>query len=159
VLGIRTEQLNRSFAYPNATDHQIRAMAHVDLVAGAPSFLGDLPRLRPFDDAAASTAEQARSYLDANCANCHRPGGTGNSPMDLRFATPLAQAGIVDAEPTLGDLGIPGARLVLPGDPSHSVLSLRMGRRDAFGMPSLGSFLVDQRALEVVESWIRTLPR
>ena len=36
-----------------------------------------------------AAADRARSYLHANCAGCHRPGGPGRGDIDLRAETPF----------------------------------------------------------------------
>src|SRR5204862_323012 len=76
VLGVRTLELNREFAYaaPGVTDNQLRAWNHVGLFAqdiGAASGYRAMPDPA---DTAAPVADRARAYLAANCAQCHRPG-------------------------------------------------------------------------------------
>jgi uncharacterized repeat protein (TIGR03806 family) len=101
---------------------------------------------------------RVRSYLAANCASCHRPGAPlDGGALDLRAATPLAETGLVGAAPQHGDLGIPGALVVAPGDPSKSVLYQRMRLRGPQQMPSLASALPDTAALKTVRNWIRRL--
>jgi hypothetical protein len=77
--------------------------------------------------------------------------------MDLRFETPLAQAGFCDVVPGSGDLGISNARLVAPGSASRSVLSQRMKRRDSFQMPPLGTNLADAGGTALIDAWINSL--
>ncbi len=109
------------------------------------------------DDNAATIAQRARSYLHSNCSNCHRPGGP-IAGIDLRYQTALADTGLCNSVPLYGNLGQPGARLVLPGDASRSVLSLRMQNLGSQRMPPLASQQVDYAALEIVNAWINTLP-
>ena len=66
----------------------------------------------------------------------------------------FADTGTCDVPPQEGDLGLPGAMLVVPGDSANSILAERMRRRDANGMPPLGSNLVDTAGVAVVENWI-----
>ena len=50
------------------------------------------------------------------------------------------------------------SKLVTPGDPTTSMLYLRMNRRrDVFNMPPLASHEVDAEALAAVEAWIKSL--
>ena len=61
---------------------------------------------------------------------------------------------ICNVVPGHGDLGINGARIVTPGDHTRSLLWERMQRRDSFGMPPLGSTLVDTAGRQLLLDWI-----
>jgi uncharacterized repeat protein (TIGR03806 family) len=161
VLGVKTRQLNRPFTYPanGVTDNQVRAWNYLGLFRPAldERHIDALERLAPLDDAHASLEERARSYLDANCAHCHRPGNVLRAAFDARFDTPL-RPGLVGA-PTVSDsLGVHEPRLAAPGDPGRSMIYQRMRRGDAFRMPPLAVSVADEQALAVVERWIRSLP-
>ena len=93
VLGVNTRQLNRDYTYPSGvTDNQVRAWNHVGLFDHAPAeqTIPNLTRLVPLDDPLGSLGDRARSFLDVNCAYCHRPGGAA-ADFDARFDTPLAR--------------------------------------------------------------------
>lgn len=158
VLGVRTAQLNGPHTYGDTRDHQLRALNHIGLFTeDIGEEYGEFPRLEDPTDAQATLEARARSYLDANCALCHFPGGTGRTNMDLRYATPLDEAGLVDVEPTLGTLGVDGAARILPGNPERSVLYLRMLDLGEFRMPQLATSVVDQEGAAVVRRWIENL--
>jgi mono/diheme cytochrome c family protein len=116
--------------------------------------LSRLPKLAALEDSHASEADRVRSYLDANCAQCHRPGGV-RGEFDARYETPLAQQKLMGGKLVAADLGVPRATVVTPGDRSRSMLYLRMQRRqDVFNMPPLATHQIDAEALELIGRWI-----
>lgn len=135
----------------------------VDVERFAPWLERPLPRDAPPKLASAETPgvtdeARARGYLHANCSICHRAGsGAGAATIDLRVDRTLAETGACDVAPSAGDLGAPSAKLVAPGDPSRSILPLRMRAEDGARMPPLASHVVDARGVAAVEAWIAGL--
>jgi uncharacterized repeat protein (TIGR03806 family) len=161
VLGVNTRQLNREMAYPQTgvVDHQLRAWRYAGTFANPPpeQSLPSLPKLAAIGDGSAPLEHRVRSYLDANCAQCHRPGGARGT-FDARFDVPLARQGLVGGRLIAADLGISDAEVVVPGSPERSMLYLRMNRRsDAFNMPPLATNCVDDEAMAVIAEWIKQL--
>jgi uncharacterized repeat protein (TIGR03806 family) len=79
VLGVKARQLNRTLTYPSGVSaNELQTLSHLHLLNPAPSAaeLKTLPTLAGTNVASRSLEDRARSYLDANCAHCHRPGGT-----------------------------------------------------------------------------------
>jgi hypothetical protein len=108
-------------------------------------------------NSAATLEHRVRSYLDANCSHCHRPGGGVNALFDARFDTPLASQGIVNGT-VLNNLGIVGARVVAPSDTSKSILFQRDNSLADIAMPPLAKNVIDSNAVAVVAQWITSLP-
>lgn len=158
VLGVRTRQLNRDFAYPAATDNQLRSWNHIALFTAGIGDHAGYEALPDPADGAAPLALRARSYLDANCANCHRPTGPPPTAIDLRYGIPLASMSLVEVTPTQGDLGLVNARIVASGSKERSVLWERMRRTDATRMPPLASSVVHGAAVDLVGQWIDAGP-
>jgi mono/diheme cytochrome c family protein len=123
-------------------------------------FADDVPGtftiLPGWDDLDQPVEDRARAYLHVNCASCHQPGSTGRGLLDLRYGVDLEASGLCEP-PTLGDLGVEDPRLVAPGAPERSLISVRAGRRDAYQMPPMGSEQVDVEGLAVVDRWITDL--
>ena len=115
------------------------------------------PKVADPHDAKANLEMRARSYLHTNCATCHRIGGGGSVPSVMNIDTPLADARLIDAKPVQGDLGIPDARIIAPGDPYRSVLLYRMATAGRGHMPYLGGKLIDDRGLVLVRDWIAAM--
>jgi hypothetical protein len=160
VLGLGTRQLNGNFTYPatGRTDNQIRTFNHLGLFSPAinETSITNFSKVTGLAEAQAPLADRVRSYLDANCAHCHRPGGVGN--FDARFDTPAADQRIVDA-PAAITLGLAKARIIAPGDTAHSVLYQRLiSAAPTVKMPPVAHNEVDARAARVIGDWIKSLP-
>lgn len=65
---------------------------------------------------------------------------------------------ICNVPPLEADPSSPRSRLVVPGDPSRSLILTRMITPDAARrMPPVGTKLVDEEGAAVIEAWIRSL--
>ena len=102
-------------------------------------------------------AQIVKSYLAANCAHCHQPGGGGNATIDLRFQTEWDAMKLVNHRPTRGSLGIQDARIVSVGDPSGSVLLYRLTTTGLGHMPHLGAQTPDAKTIDLIRQWIDEL--
>jgi uncharacterized repeat protein (TIGR03806 family) len=159
VLGVNTRQLNRTFVYPSGiSDNELRAWNNIGLFE--PGFNDeDIPgfaRLASADDTTRSLEDRARSYLDANCAQCHRPGGTVVD-FDARYETPLQRQGLVNG-PVLIDEGIDRARIISPRDVWRSIAFMRMNTAGSIKMPPLARETIDQEGVALLRQWIVNMP-
>ncbi len=159
VLGVKTRQLNRDFSYPNGVvDNELRAWNHVDLFDPPLDEL-DLPtlgRLARGDSVTRTLEDRARSYLDANCAHCHRPGGTV-AYFDTRYDTPLTNQNLIDG-PVLIDEGIDKACVIAPNDIWRSIAFMRINTLEAMKMPPLAHQRLDEEGTALLRAWIQSLP-
>jgi len=159
-LGIEHGQLNRGFTYPSTglTANQLTTADEVDLLTEPLSEPpGNLPRYSNPDDGSASLVERARAYLHSNCSGCHRPLGPTPSSMDLRESTEFALTNTCNAQPSGDMLGIPGAKILVPGDATASLIVQRPNRRDVHGMPPLASAFVDVQGVALLEQWVGSI--
>ncbi len=157
VLGLNTRQLNGSFKYPDGvTGNQLHTLGHLGLFDAAfdDRKIYRYPKLAGLLSDAAPQL-RVRSYLDANCAMCHRPGGAG-AFFDARFATPFKQQNLLNG-PVGNQLGIAGAKVIVPGDTNKSILFRRVSSVGDNQMPPLGKNVVDEKAVGVLGKWISSL--
>ncbi len=159
VLGVKTRQLNRSFVYPSGVaDNELRTWNHLGLFA--PAFKDEEVRrfaaLAAADDTSRSLADRARSYLDANCAQCHRPGGTVAN-FDARYDTPLDKQGLIDG-PVLIDQGVDRPRVISPHDIWRSIAYMRIDTAGDIRMPPLARETIDHRGVALLGEWIGSMP-
>ncbi len=157
ALGPRTHQIHRDVMYPSTgrIDDQIRTWNNLGMFSPAivEAAIPGLPRSRELGDVAASLADRARSYLDANCSYCHRPESPTFAVFDARLTTPLLNQGLVYGA-VANNLQLPGAAVITPGNPLTSVLYHRMAALGAAAMPPLAKNLVDQTAVDLMAEWI-----
>jgi uncharacterized repeat protein (TIGR03806 family) len=158
TLGLETAQLNRDEVYPstNRISNQLATLDHIGLfsapLAVAPA---DAPRL-PDPKSEDPLEARARSYLHANCSHCHRPMGGGQGMMDLRFDKALTDTKTCNADNTQGGIG--GAtKLIAPGAPEQSLMSLRLHATDSKRMPPVAVTVPDPTGGAVIDEWIRSL--
>jgi uncharacterized repeat protein (TIGR03806 family) len=159
VLGVKTRQLNRSFTYPSGVaDNELRTWNHLGLFAPAfkdeavPTFAA----LAPADDTTRSLQDRARSYLDANCAQCHRPGGTVAN-FDARYDTPLDKQALIDG-PVLIDQGVDRPRVISAHDIWRSIAYMRIDTVGDIRMPPLARETIDQKGVQLLGEWINSMP-
>lgn len=159
VLGVKTRQLNRPFTFPSGVaDNELRAWNHAGLFEPkfAESDPAAFPRLARADDTTRSIEDRARSYLDANCAQCHRPRGTV-AYFDARYDTPPARQNLIEG-PVLIDERIDSPRIVAPNDIWRSILFMRANSTEAFKMPPLARNTIDEQGMHLLRQWIASLP-
>lgn len=161
-LGPEIAQLNGDAHYPltGITANQLETLEYIGMFdAPLPDTPANLDALPDIADTTFGLEERARAYLHANCAMCHRPDGPGQGPEDFRYFLPTSQIGALNQDPTQGDLGVPGAKLIVPGSPASSIMLLRMQTLDdADRMPPLASAVVDSGGTQLVSDWIESMP-
>ena len=159
VLGVKTRQLNHDFVYPTGTtDNELRAWNHLGLFDTNlnQSALKNFPQLARANDATRTLEDRARSYLDANCANCHRPHGTV-AYFDARYDTPLAQQNLING-PVLIDERLDHPHIIAPNDIWRSILFMRANTIEPFKMPPLARNTIDEPGMKLMRQWIESLP-
>jgi hypothetical protein len=149
---VNTRQLNRDGTEGN------------QLVAWSNAGLFDVPlgreelaratRLFGIQDRSASLVDRVRSYLDANCGFCHRPGALAQLAFDLRWETPLETSGLLGARRRWVVSPAHQEHIVVPSDPGRSLLLAQLRRAN---MPPLGVATVDRDAVELLSTWIASL--
>jgi len=158
-LGLELAQLNTEITYPSTgrRSNQLATLAHIGLLA-AP-LPTPLPAALAAYEGSAPLETRARAYLHSNCSNCHRPGGPGRGGLDLRASAAPSELGLCDVVPSAGDLGVADARLIAPGQPARSMVSVRSRAVDAERMPPISSRVVDPVGAALLDAWITSLTR
>jgi len=154
ALGFNTPQLNRDFNFGGTVDNQLRAMSHAGYFTTPITSLYSLRALAHPANEAVSVEQRVRSYLAANCVQCHQPGGSGLGQFDARLFTPLPATRLVNGALNRDD-GNPLNKVIVPGSLDRSMMlsrisTLNPGRR----MPPLATSLIDTQAVALFTRWI-----
>jgi len=157
ALAFNTWQLNGN---GKSTSNQIEQMAR----AGYFTKDSEIPEVKTLgafakaDDTSASLQWRVRSYLGANCMQCHRPGGGAPGMWDARPSVALSAAGIVNG-PLNNARGDKDNRVIVPGDLSHSMIFKRLEAKDAPRMPPLATAELDPNGQNLIREWVNSLKK
>jgi hypothetical protein len=155
ALSFNTRQLNRMGQILGNSGKTL------DLLAAAGYFSNSLPPAQTLpkhygaSDATVSVEARVRSYLDVNCAYCHRTGGEqGGANWDWRMTQTLAQTGLINGIAN-NNGGNPLNKLIVPGDLTHSIILNRVAVTNGFNrMPPVGSLETDPNGISLLTEWI-----
>ena len=164
LLGLSAAQLNRQAVFAGNSANQLAAWAAGGALlgyAGDPNKHKAFPpqQLLPNTTDPLSVQTHARTWLHVQCASCHRPGGSSQAGIDLRFGTAMSATGACNVSPSFGDLGLTAAKIVATGAPASSVLLARIQANpgSAAFMPQLGVTLAQKQAATLLTTWISQL--
>ena len=155
-LGVKTHQLNGELKYASSgiTDNQLRVWNKLGMFSTELDE-NQIPFYHKSVDIQHPTADdetKVRSYLDANCAHCHRPGGV-TAGFDARLSTPLQFQNLINAA-TVSNASPDNGVIVTPGKKKKSELWVRDQSTGSDAMPPLGRNLVDEEYIDVLTAWI-----
>lgn len=150
-IGPKPQNLNFTYDYNGVSQNQLaRWIEEGYLENAAPVNINSTVDYR---DASQPIGLRARSYLDANCAHCHRDKGQCDyMPMRMDFAnTDNATLGYC----MVPILGSPVDYIIKPGDASRSDIVYRTNTEDgAIIMPLIGRSLIHQEGVDLLTEWI-----
>jgi len=139
---------------------QLQHWETAGLLKGLPK--DHIPALVNYSDASASLDDRVKAYLDINCAHCHNPTGPARSSgLYLTWDSKDRTAYGFLKPPVAAGRGSGNLSYdIVPGKPDQSILHYRMASRDpGVMMPELGRQLTHHEGVELVRSWIASLPQ
>lgn len=155
-IGPSARQLNKIVDGEN----QLTRLASAGLLEGLPADHADIPTLASWEDEGLNVNDRARSWLEANCAHCHRADGAGKTSglHLLASETNMAKLGVGKA-PIAAGKGSGGLKYdIVPGHPEQSILLHRINSNDpGVMMPELGRTMVHREGVDLITRWIREL--
>lgn len=156
MLGINTRQLNNNTApLLGKYGNYLTLLDDAGFFDSMPKAAALLPTHATLSDKSASLEKKARTYLDVNCAYCHRD----DSGLNLRADIPLANMNITGhADTGQIDISNPDVKRVRSGHPNDSSILQRTIASDGYNrMPPIGSTVTDDAGAEILIAWIKQL--
>ena len=151
-IGPKPANLNR----PMDNDLSINQMDNFveqGILNGSPVSMSQIP---DYSDSTLGPIIRGKAYLDANCAFCHRQGGTANANglyINWEFEGEKIHTGIFKI-PT--NYNAPQLQYdIVPGNPDESILLYRMTQTEAPDvMPQIGRSINHNEGIEIIREYI-----
>ena len=175
-IGPKARYLNHDYTYSEATgpENQLLKWVEAGILTGLPTDESTIDTAADFhDDTVIADLDSdalnlaARSYLDINCAHCHRSeltipepfyeGPAGDSGLQVEFNRDFAadpgKFGVCKSAVASGHEDHP--RDIVPGFADSSYLPFRMNSLDGtHKMPELGRSIVHTEGVALIKAWI-----
>ena len=153
ALGFNTPQLNRDYSYAGGSTNQIEALSLAGYFSNTVSNRYLLAAMAHATNEAVSLEYRVRSYLSANCVQCHQPSGAAQALWDARITTPGPQNGVINGA-LYNNQGNPSNRVIAPGSLADSALYQRVANLGVGHMPPLATSVVNTQAIALLAAWI-----
>lgn len=157
-LGPKAWQLNRAYAWWGEQGTQLEHWAQHGMLSGLRT--SPPAGVRWSDPGEATLEQQAKAYLDSNCAHCHNPRGAADtSALHLNIEAPIDTYYGVCKTPVAVGRGSGGRSYdIYPGRPDESIVTFRMQHTDPdIAMPELGRSVVHSEGVRLVIDWISNM--
>lgn len=157
-IGPKPQNMNFAINFADGLKNQIQKLKEFGYLASVPA---DINSIVDYNDVNKPLDERARSYLEINCAHCHREGGYAEFyPVRLNF-TPQADYNALGfcVEPNINiNWNIPDInadQIFYPGNHERSVVFYRMNTTENnIKMPMIGTTMIHQEGVSLINSWI-----
>ena len=157
-IGVKPQNLNGDYLYNDGIQNQLQKWIDVGYLEN--TLPTNISTVVDYNDVSQSLELRLRSYVDINCASCHRDEGHCNyRPMRFAFdenGDPENLGVCVNPDQFLG--GLVNQKLIKPGDPKNSVIYARLNTlEENLRMPLLGRRLIHDEGIELLSNYINSL--
>jgi hypothetical protein len=157
LLGFNAIQLSHTLPGVKLTD-----LITEDLLTTPPSGPFTLPGAGV---ATEDTVSAALGYLHGNCGDCHNKTSSVFVTVDMQLwesTKTIDSVQNTNAYVTAVNMPDPGSTVnnrIVPGDPDHSQIWIRMGGPEPGSMPPVARETIDTVGRNTVRTWIASLPK
>lgn len=157
-IGPKVRYLNKDFKYTDGLKNQLDKWSEVGYLTGYKKEENITNKIASaFDSTSGTLEERAKSYLEVNCAHCHRREGSANTTgLYLLLSEKNPESwGTMKSPVAAGAASGNNLYDVVPGKPDESILVYRMSENDPeIRMPELGRSVQHAEAVELIRKWI-----
>lgn len=153
----KPESMNKIYNYGNESKNQLaKWIEYGYLDSNIPS---NIQAVIDYSDVSQPLELRVRSYLDVNCAHCHKE----NSHCDYRSirlafseTSNLQNIGVCQEPEGTSEEGI--THVIAPQNIERSMMYFRMSTNDpAYMMPLVGRSIIHTEGIQLMEEWINSL--
>lgn len=157
-IGPKPQNLNTTYNYTTGAENQITKWKTLGILGNDVPNLSSIHSTVDWRDTSKSLELRARSYIDINCAHCHREGGhCAYVAQRFNFSnTDLHSFGVC----LVPLFNIPNGPFIINGgnaDYSDMIIRMNSTQGDVM-MPYIGRSLVHQEGVQLMKDWINSLP-
>lgn len=155
-IGIKPQNLNFDYDYEDGMQNQLSKLISIGYLTN--NLPGSINSTVDYSDETQDLDLRFRSYIDANCAHCHRKDSHCDyRPMKLAFSETVTSINLgLCVEP---DEYINSALtyIITPSNIDRSMMYYRLNSTEtSVRMPLLGRTLIHQEGLDLMEEWINS---
>jgi uncharacterized repeat protein (TIGR03806 family) len=157
-IGPKVRYLNKDFKYPEGNKNQLDKWTEVGYLTGYKKEENLTNKIADaFNEKSGTLEERAKSYIEVNCAHCHRREGSANTTgLFLLLSEKDPESwGRMKSPVAAGRASGNCLYDVVPGKPDESILVYRMTENDPeIRMPELGRSVQHKEAVALIRQWI-----
>ncbi len=157
-IGPKVRYLNKDFKYADGTKNQLEKWEQTGYLTGYKKEENLTNKIaNAFDPASGTLEERAKSYIEVNCAHCHRREGSANTTgLFLLMSEKDPESwGLMKSPVAAGRASGNCLYDVVPGKPDESILVYRMTENDPeIRMPELGRSIQHVEAVQLIRQWV-----
>lgn len=156
-IGVKPQNLNIDYDFGDGPENQLQYFVNEGILTdNIPSSINTVVN---YEDESQPLDKRVRSYLDINCAHCHREGShCSYRPLRLAYSETSLQANIgVCVEPD-EFINTALTYIITPSNTERSVMHYRLSSTDQNEMmPLLGRSIVHSEGIQLIEDYINSL--
>lgn len=156
-IGPKPQNLNTEYNYGTSVRNQLQKWTSEGYIDNTLPALASIKSTVDWKDTSKSLEDRARSYVDINCAHCHRDGGHcdyvaqrfdySNNNLNL-FGVCLPPLFQIPDNPYI----------INSGDADHSEIIYRMNTNEGSEMmPIIGRSVVHEEGVQLMRDWINSM--